>query len=523
MMANKLTSMQTLRTIMQLAGRSLSQRAIARQLNLSRNTVGHYLQQVDATQIAINTLQAMDDAALAALLYPPNTIAVSQDKRHSHFCKQVPYLLAELKRTGVTRQLLWLEYISQYPEGYRYSQFCFHLKEQRAIVSPAFLNHYKPAETMMVDFAGDPLHYINKETGEQIACPVLVCVLPYSNYTYVQVLPKATLPYMIAALNKALLYFKGAPLALKTDNMKQVVAKGNRYEPTFTDLMQQWSLYYNIDLVAARPFKPKDKAPVENHVKIVYNRLYAPLRNQEFFSLEALNEAMYQRLELHNDKHFQGKSYSRSIQFKDEEQPHLKPLPNYDFEIKHSASAKVQKNYHVTLGEDWHHYSVPHSYLGKQVTVIYDTQFVEIYLNHQRIAIHKRSVKRHDYTTNKEHMPDNHRHYKEQRQGWDGDYFLRQVANIGPHTQAYVAGMLKARSFTEQTFNACRGIMRLSKDYTAVRLEAACGRALPSGFYTYKTIANILKNNLDSEQVTTQTMLFQLPKHDNIRGSDAYQ
>ena len=105
MMANKLTSMQTLRTIMQLAGRSLSQRAISRQLNLSRNTVSHYLQQVDATQLAIATLQAVDDAALAALIYPAAS-AAGDDMRHSHFCKQVPYQLAKRKRTGFIRQLL---------------------------------------------------------------------------------------------------------------------------------------------------------------------------------------------------------------------------------------------------------------------------------------------------------------------------------------------------------------------------------------------------------------------------------
>lgn len=251
--------MQTLRTIIQLAGRSLSGRAIARQLHLSRNTVSHYLQQIQAAQKPIEVLQAMDDTALAALLYPSNTAAITDQNRHNYFCSQVPYFLSELKRTGVTRQLLWTEYISQNPNGYRYSQFCFHLKEQRNIVSPSFLNHYQPAETMMVDFAGDPIHYINKETGEQIACPVLICVLPYSNYTYAQALPNATLPFMVAALNRALRYFKGAPLALKTDNMKQVVIKSNRYEPTFTDLMQQWSLHYNISLVASRPLSQKIK------------------------------------------------------------------------------------------------------------------------------------------------------------------------------------------------------------------------------------------------------------------------
>ncbi|RYD54204.1 MAG: transcriptional regulator [Sphingobacteriales bacterium] len=182
-MANKLTSMQTLRIILQLVDRSLSGRAIARQLGLSRNTVSHYLKQIQATQQPTHILQALDDAELAKVLYPTNAVAVAEDSRHDEFCKLVPYFLAELKRTGVTRYLLWKEYLAKTPDGYRYSQFCFHLNEQRAVVSPSFRNHYKPAELMMVDFAGDLIPYINKYTGEQIAC---LCLFAYC--------PIATLP-----------------------------------------------------------------------------------------------------------------------------------------------------------------------------------------------------------------------------------------------------------------------------------------------------------------------------------------
>lgn len=391
-MANKTTSMQTLRIILQMAERSVSGRSIARELNLSRNTVNHYLRQIKATQKSFHELRAIDDATLFELLCSPYSVAAADIRRHEHFCKVAPYFLSELKRTGVTRHLLWTEYLTQNPDGYRYSQFCFHLKEQQSIVNPSFLNHYKPGEVMMVDFAGDTIAYINKDTGELQECPVLVCVLPYSNYTYAEALPSATLPFLIAALNRSLRYFRGAPLTLKTDNMKQVVVKSNRYEPTFTDLVQQWSLHYDIGLVASRPYKPKDKAQVENHVKIVYNRLYAPLRNEKFYSMESLNAALWQRLQLHNEQNFQGKTYSRSMRFRAEEQPALKALPDFDFEIKYSTSAKVQKNYHITLGEDRHHYSVPYAYIGKQVKAVYDTQCVEIYFNHQRIALHKRNI-----------------------------------------------------------------------------------------------------------------------------------
>ncbi|WP_439557852.1 IS21 family transposase [Dyadobacter sp.] len=521
-MANKVTSMQTLRLIIQLLDRNVSERNISRQLHISRNTIKFYKDRLLAGPHSFRQLLALDDGILSSMVYADSPSVQNEVARKANFRERLAYFLSELKDTGVTRQLLWEEYLAQYPDGYRYSQFCHHLNESGKIMQASFHIRYQPADVMMIDFAGKQLHYFDKATGEQISCQVLVCVLPFSNYTYVEALPNARLPALLAALNNCLRYFKGVPLSLKTDNMRQVVQKTNRYEPTFTELIQQWALHNNIALVATRPAKPKDKAPVEGHVKITYQRIYAPLRDQVFFSLQELNEAVRKHLELHNNKTFQGKNYSRWQQFSQHEQHLLQPLPDQSFVMKHSTSAKVQKNYHVTLGEDWHHYSVPFHYIGKQVTIIYDQQTVEIYLAHQRIAVHKRFFNEHGYTTLREHMPENHRVYQQQK-GWDSDYFLRQALQVGPATGSYIDGVLKGRQFTEQTFNSCRGILRLGSIYGKERLEAACQRAVHAGSYSYKTLANILANNLDKAPQLTQTALFQTPDHDNIRGAAAYE
>src|SRR4051794_12248332 len=170
-------------------------------------------------------------------------------------------------------------------------------------------------------------------------------------------LPDATIPQVIKALNNCLQYFGGVPLSLKTDNMKQVVTKYCRYEPVFSEALQQWALHYNITLLATRTAKPRDKAAVENEVKIAYQRIYAPLREVVFHHISEINEYILKQLSLHNEKMFQLKEHSRLQQFALEEQPLLQPLPPDSFVIKHKVFARVQKNYHITLGEDWHHYS----------------------------------------------------------------------------------------------------------------------------------------------------------------------
>ncbi len=304
--------------------------------------------------------------------------------------------------------------------------------------------------------------------------------------------------------------------------MKQVVTKSCRYEPLFSEALQQWALHYNMTLLATRVAKPKDKGAVENEVKIAYQRIYAPLRDELFYSLSQLNEAVHKRLAMHNEKLFQLKDYSRLQQFNLEEKSLLQSLPPEAFIIKHRVLAKVQKNYHITLGEDYHHYSVPYQFIGKQVSAVYDTDNVEVYYQHNRIALHRRSYKKHGFTTVGEHMPQGHQHYFEQ-QGWTPVYFLEQAMRIAPAVHQYMDEVLKSRAYTEQTYNACRGILRLHKQYGAERLQAACSRALTGNVFNYRTIQNILISNLDKLQEGYQPELFKLPDHPNLRGPGSYQ
>lgn len=521
-MANKVIPMQQIRLLLQSLEQGHSLRAIATQLNLSRQTVTHYSCKISNSSYSFLELRSMSDAELAAIVYPPaNTSAVDENERRKDLYERIPYFLAELKRTGVTRLLLWEEYRHVYQHPYGYTQFCILLKESACSKATMHISH-KPGEMIMVDFAGDKMHYIDRSSGELIGCPVLICVLPYSSFTFAIALDNSTIPQTIKALNNCMYYIGAVPQGLKSDNMKQIVTKACRYEPAFSAALQQWALHYNVTLLATRVAKPKDKAAVENHVKIAYQRLYAPLRDHQFYSLSELNAAIAAQLLVHNGKLMQKRDYSRAQYFEEHEKSLMQPLPNAPFELKHQVIAKVQRNYHITLGENHHHYSVPYQHIGKSVSVIYDTDAVEIYYQHSRIALHTRSFKKHDFTTVKEHMPDGHQRYYEQ-QGWTPQYFLNQAIRIGPAVQKYVDEVLKSRAFTEQTYNACRGILRLREQYGALRLEAACARAVKGSVFNYRTIQNILLNNHDLISEETQLDLFKIPNHANVRGPEAYQ
>ena len=209
-------------------------------------------------------------------------------------------------------------------------------------------------------------------------------------------------------------------------------------------------------------------------------------------------------------------------QFTQYEKPLLKQLPNELFELKKSTRAKVQRNYHVVLGEDKHQYSVPYQYIGKQTVINYTSKMVEIYIGLDRIAHHPRDRRQHGYSTYAAHMPEKHLKYLETR-GWDADYFRQQADKIGIDTRWAIDQILNSKQLIEQTYRACIGVLRLKTQYSAERLENACHRAKTTHRATYGIINNILKNGMDKIILEKQVDLFHPPDHSNIRGPEYYQ
>jgi transposase len=499
-MGYRFKNIQVVRSILLLLKRGYAERKIAAEVNVSRTTIRNYRERFYNSGYSFDELFALENAALSELIYPPSVPVFNEhntDPRRHAFESMQDYFLKELKRTGVTKQLLWEEYLRQHPDGFRYTQFCERLRRYENTRHVSMRFNYKPGELMMIDFAGDKLHYINKETGELIGCQVLVCVLPCSGYSFVVALPDATIPQLIKGLNACLAFFGGAPYTLKCDNMRQAVTKSCRYEPVFSEAISAWALHNGIHLTAARVGRPRDKPHVENEVKVIYNRIYAPLRNRELYTIEELNKAVIELLKEHHEKQFSKNESSRKQIFDQEELEELQPLPPEVYVLKYETKSKVQRNYHVFLGQDRHFYSVPFHLVGTTLRIVYDTDLVEIYHHYQRIAVHKRNFRRHDYTTLPEHRPEAHQRYQEQM-SWDSEYFLKEAMdNFGIYTFSYIKRMLESKQYPEQMYNSCIGLLRLSKTYPHARVEAACRRALKGSSADYSTIKTILAENAD--------------------------
>jgi transposase len=379
---------------------------------------------------------------------------------------------------------------------------------------------HKPGECLTFDFAGDSLCYFDKETGEIIECSVLVCTMPFSSYCYVEALRNQTMLELISGLNNCIFYLGGVPSIVKGDNLKSWVKRPCRFEPDFNQMANDWSLHYNTNLTATRVRKPRDKASVESHVNVVYNRIYAAIRNKKAYSLRELNVFIMEELNKLNARLFQNRNTSRIEEFEKFEKPLLKPLPTSLFVPKFYAKGTVMNNYHVRLSQDKTYYSVPHKYIGQKVQIIYDNLSVEIFANNVLIASHIRTYKEGGYSTLEEHRSHKHKGYL-QNILRDKEYYLNEAEKIGVYTKQVIERICGNSRFIEQSFNSCNGIIHLTKKYGNNRVERACKRSAQSVKVNYSIIKNILENNLDKCEELPE-IEFNIPDHENIRGSEAY-
>lgn len=374
-----------------------------------------------------------------------------------------------------------------------------------------------PGEKFFVDFTGKKLAIVDRESGEVRPMEVYVSVLGYSGLTYVEAVPSQQQDGVAIATENALYYYRGVPRAMVPDNVKAIVHKADKYEPLINERFLDFANHYNLAVLPARPRRPRDKALVENAVRLVYSRIFAPLHDRTFFSLRELNEAIWTLLEQYNNAPMQKQSCSRWEKFIREEAPHLQPLPQSRYQLKQYKTAKVMKNCHVQLEK--HYYSVPYRYIGKQVRLIYTPNEVRIFCTGDQVAWHLRSEKPFGYTTQAEHLPSSHRFVSE----WSAEKFISWAGRIDPDVKAYIETLLERKRYPEQAYRACLGILSLEKKVGRQRLVASVKRAAHYGIYHYTAIKKIIEGGLDRLFEEQQTPAPTLPFHANIRGKDHYQ
>jgi transposase len=508
--------MSITRHILRLYAKNQTQSEIAVQTGIRRSVLKTLIQQFKGSGLSFSEIDALNDKDIDELFGTLQDTPKTERLRILY--DLFPVIDKELKRTGVTRRLLWEEYKKKNPEGAGITAFLFHFARWKARVSPIMRREHKAGDKLYIDFAGEKLSIVDNESGESKPVEVFVAVLGASQLAYAQAVMTQQKEDFIPACEDALHYFGGAPAAMVPDNLKSAVTKCDRFEPTINETFADFAQHYNTTVVPARKYQPTDKALVEITINILYTRVYAKLRTETFYSLDELNKAILIHLEEHNNLPLTGRDYSRRQKFEEIEQKTLLPLPAIRYEFKKQIFATVMKNGHVCLSPDKHYYSVPYGYIGKRVKILFSRYVVEAYIECERIAIHQRIQSPWKYTTDKEHLPSSHRFVAE----LESDRLLQQASEIHKDVQQYISKVLSKTPHEEQGHKICLGILHLGKKNGAERLTKACQRALDYEIYSYDAIKKILDKGLDKFNHAEKKDEVKMPEHDNIRGREYY-
>lgn len=509
--------MNKIRQILRLHSLGVSKLKIAEQTGVARNTIKKYIKEFSQSGLSFLEINALCDKDLEDLFIKQESSPVNQ--RLETLFGLFPSMDKELKKKGITRQLLWEEYKRLYINGVGRSQFNYYFARWKAQVSPTMRMDHKAGDKLYVDFAGDKLSIVDKQTGEIQYVEVFVAILGASQLTYVEAVMSQQKEDFIGACEGALLYYEGVPAAIVPDNLKSAVTKSSKYEPVLNEAFADFAQHYSTTILPARAYKPRDKALVENAVRIIYTRIYAKIRGTDYFTLEELNAVIRIALEEHNNTLLTGRNYSRRQQFEEVERVAMAPLPPFRYELRKELYATVMKNGHVSLNVDKHYYSVPYLFIGKKVKLMYSRSVVEIFYHYERIAQHQRLKSPYNYTTDKEHLASAHRFVTD----WTPERFLSWAGKIHEDVQLYILKILDRKQHPEQAYKSCVGILSFSKKVGDERLIKACQRALGYGIYNYKTIQSILEKGMDLYDEGDEKGQLQMPIHDNIRGENYYQ
>lgn len=524
-MAGKSKEMSKIKQVIKLHMEGMPNRAIGRELGLYKGTVNKYVKLAEADPLKLEELVKLDDPVLEKRLCGGNP--AYSDKRFDELQDLLPYIVEELEnceKTHVTRYLLWEEYKRDHPDGYEYTQFCYHCNQFVAAQKPSFvMKQDRPGgEYLYIDYAGDTMEYVDPETGEVIKCQVFIAVLPASDYPFIKAVRSQKIEDFIHGLECSLRAFGGVPKILVPDNLKAAVIKSDRYQPELNQIMEDFANHHGCVVIPARAAKPKDKSNAEGSVCRAYRRIYAPLRHQQFFSIEELNEAIFALTKQFVQKRMQQIPFTREERFIALEKPNLKPLRPEPFEIRMRTILKVQPNSHVYLGRDKAYYSVPYRLIGRDVKVEYTPTLVAIYYEGEKVALHARCYTFGKYNTIESHLPSYYSDYV----NLSPEKYIDRALAISETLANVMVNIFTKKSGVppEVHYKSCDGLFHLQKKAPGDIFEKACQIALEYNNCNYGFIKNLVESKCSGFQsMEDEPVLFPDDKHSNIRGRSYYE
>jgi len=476
--------MQYLRDLIHRLRLGQSERSIASDLRLSRQTVSKYRELAHSAGYLDGTGELPDVATLSALLGPPPALPRSPSTVEP-YQQMVDELLGEgVEMMTIFDRLTERGYRGSYSSVRRFVHR-LHPREEQAAVRV----HTAPGEEAQVDF-GSAGAFLDPSSGRLRTAYVFVMTLSYSRHQYAELVFDQKIPTWLACHRHAFEWLGGIPQRVVPDNLKAAVLEASVYDPVLGEPYRQMAQHYGFLVSPTRPHTPEHKGKVESGVHFVKRSFLA---GQTFTDIREGNRRLQEWITERAGTRDHGTTHRPPLAlFRGAEQQALLPLPAEPFALVETRRVKLHPDCHVVI--DGSYYSAPAVHVGKELDAYIFERVVQLFRGVELVATHPRAISKGEWQTRTEHYPPHKAEYLTKTPA----YCRTLAAHIGPSTLGVVEQLLGERPLDR--LRAVQAILRLADTVGSNRLEAACRRALFFGeAVSYRRIKEILDGALDRE------------------------
>jgi transposase len=479
-------SLQT--TIYSLADRGWSQRRIARELGINRETVGRYLRLAEKAKPAISTAGSEGDSGSKPAILtvgpekgsepkPANSTAGKSVGRKSQ-CEPLAEVILAKVEVGLSAQRIYQDLVEENGFSDSYESVKRFVRKLRATGSERIYRlECPPGEEVQLDFGlGAP---IDTGQGKVRRSWVLRMVLSYSRKAYSEAVSRQDTETFLRCLENGLRSFGGSPLLLNLDNMKSAVLQADWFDPEINPKLAAFCRHYNLHVVPCRPGKPEHKGKVERGVAYIRSNA---LKGRRFRSLAEENLFLQSWERNIADKRIHGTTRKQVAACFEEERPHLQPLPDSLFPCFQEARRSVHRDSYVEVQKAF--YETPPEFIGRQVWVRWDSRCVRIFNERmEQVAMHTR-IEAGKFSRSL---------------GAGGlsapvqsscRYWINRAAVLGESCGAWARAAFNARG--PESLRAIMGLCQLIKKHSAVALNMACAKAINRGTHRLKDVRRLM-------------------------------
>jgi transposase len=513
--------------ILSLRRRGWSQRRIARELDLNRETVARYLKQARGDpKPAIappgsDSREAAPKPAIAPLGsssldtvpnpdVPPlgsTRDGTSRSRGRASECEPWRDIIQSKCDQGLSAQRIFQDLTAEHGFGgsyYTVRRFVHRLAP--ALELPFRRLECEPGDEAQVDFGtGAPV--ITSE-GKRRRTHLFRIVLSHSRKAYSEAVHRQTTDEFLRCIENAFRHFGGVPRRLVLDNLKAAVKKADWFDPELNPKVRSFGEYYGCVFWPTRPRTPRHKGKVEKGVDYAQDNA---LKGRRFTSLEEQNAFLLNWELTVADTRIHGTTRRQvGNHFNTVERAALVPLPLAPFPSFHECRRTVHRDGHVEV--DRAYYAVPPEYLAREVWVRWDNRLVRIYNDRmEQIALHSKQEPGR-FSTPKQFIASEKISGVERGTGW---LLGRVTSRIGPRSTTWAEAVIQTRGV--ESVRVLMGLLSLAGRHPTMAIEQACEIAHGYGAYHLRTIRALLQR-----QAPKQDLLPFLSEHPMIRPMSEY-